>query len=182
MQKEVLGIKVRDITTIALMSSLIAVGAFIKIPFLIVPITLQTFFVFLSGLILDKKQAFLSVVVYLIIGLIGIPVFAKGGGIGYVFQPSFGYLIGFLFSAYFISSFKDRFNIYLVLLIGILIIYLFGLIYFIFTMYFLNGKVFSVSYLFFNLFLIFLPGDVFSGIVAILIGKKILVVSSNKNL
>lgn len=167
-----MNIKIRDITLIGLMTALIVVGAFIKIPFLVVPITLQTLFVFLSALILDKRQAVLSVGVYLIIGLIGIPIFAKGGGPSYIFQPSFGYLVGFLFSAYFIALMKEKLNIYLVLSVGILVIYIFGLLHFVTIMYFVNGKLFSLGYLLLNLFLIFLPGDIFSAVVAILISRR----------
>lgn len=175
-----MNLKIKDITMMGLMTSLIAMGAFIKIPFLIVPITLQTLFVFLSALILDKKQAFLSTLIYLIIGLIGVPIFAKGGGFNYIFEPSFGYLIGFLFSAYFISSMKNSLNIYLTLAMGILIIYAFGLIYFVGIMYVLKGKIFPLTFLLFNLFLIFLPGDVFSALVANLLRKKINLAEKNK--
>lgn len=85
--------KIKQITYIALFSSLIAIGAFIKIPVGNVPFTLQPLFVMLSALVLDKKSAIYSVLIYIIIGLIGIPIFARGGGIGYIFQPTFGYLL-----------------------------------------------------------------------------------------
>lgn len=163
----------RELNIIALFSALIAIGAFIKIPFLIVPITLQTLFVVLSALLLERRLAILSVVVYLIIGLMGIPIFANGGGIGYIFSPTFGYLIGFVFSTYFISSFKTK-NLYIVTFIGMLIIYILGMVYFIFIQYVFHGKLFLISFLFYKLFLIFLPGDIFSCIIAIIGYRKIL--------
>ena len=81
---------------VALFAALIAVGAFIRIPVPLVPFTMQTFFVVLAGMLLGKKLGAASALVYLAIGLIGIPVFTQGGGIGYVLKPSFGYLIGFI--------------------------------------------------------------------------------------
>lgn len=166
-------ISTKDITLVALLSALIAVGAFIKIPFLIVPITLQTLFVILSALVLERRLAVLSVIVYLMIGLAGFPVFAKGGGINYIFSPTFGYLVAFIFATYFIASFKEK-NLYIITFIGILIIYALGMMYFVFIQYIFSGKVYSISYLLYNLFLVFLPGDILSCVVAIIGYRKIL--------
>ena len=79
----------------ALFAALIAVGAFLKIPIPYVPITLQFLFTNLAGLLLGKKRGLIAVCVYIFVGLVGIPVFTQGGGLGYVFQPTFGYIIGF---------------------------------------------------------------------------------------
>ena len=166
-------ISAKDLTLVALFSALIAVGAFIKIPFLLVPITLQTLFVVLSALVLERRLAVLSVIVYIMIGLVGFPIFANGGGINYIFSPTFGYLVSFIFATYFIASFKEK-NIYISTAIGMLIIYALGMIYFVFIQYVLNGKVYLISYLFYNLFLVFLPGDILSCVVAIIGYRKIL--------
>ena len=166
-------ISTKDITLVALLSALIAVGAFIKIPFLIVPITLQTLFVILSALVLERRLAVLSVIVYLMTGLAGFPVFAKGGGINYIFSPTFGYLVAFIFATYFIASFKEK-NLYIITFIGMLIIYALGMMYFVFIQYIFSGKVYSISYLLYNLFLVFLPGDILSCVVAIIGYRKIL--------
>ena len=82
----------------ALFTALTALGAFIQIPIppYPVPMTLQTAFLFLAGLLLQKREAFFSQVTYVVLGLIGIPIFTKGGGTGYVFDPTFGYLLGFI--------------------------------------------------------------------------------------
>ena len=96
--------KAKDLTVCGLFSALIAVGAFIKI---VIPVgadsmnfTLQWFFVLLAGLLLGSKRAFLSVSTYLLIGLMGIPVFARGGGPAYLLRPTFGFLLGFALAAY----------------------------------------------------------------------------------
>ena len=84
----------------ALFAALIAVGAFIKIPVPVVPFTLQYLFTMLSGLMLGSKWGLAAVGIYIALGLAGLPVFAQGGGIGYVLQPSFGYIIGFALGAF----------------------------------------------------------------------------------
>ena len=90
----------RELVWAALFSALIAVGAFIKIPLGVVPLTLQLFFVILAGLLLGARLGFIAVFTYVAIGLLGIPVFTRGGGIGYVLQPTFGYILGFCFAAF----------------------------------------------------------------------------------
>ena len=84
----------------SLFAALIAVGAFIKIPIPVVPFTLQVLFTTLAGLLLGPRLGAISVGIYLLVGLIGIPVFTQGGGLSYIVQPTFGYLIGFLVGTY----------------------------------------------------------------------------------
>jgi biotin transport system substrate-specific component len=88
------------VAPIALMAALTAVGAFIRIPLPHLPITLQISFVCLAGLLLGPWRGAASQIVYLTTGLIGFPVFAKGGGPQYVLEPSFGYLLGFVPAAF----------------------------------------------------------------------------------
>lgn len=87
--------KTRSLVYCTLFTALIAVGAFIKIPIPVVPFTLQYLFTMLAGILLGSRLGSLSVLAYMILGLIGLPIFSEGGGIGYVFKPSFGYIIGF---------------------------------------------------------------------------------------
>ena len=94
----------KDMAICGLFASLIAVGAFLKI---VIPVgvdtmnfTLQWLFVLLAGLLLGSKRAFYSVTTYLVIGLVGFPVFARGGGPAYLIRPTFGFLLGFAFAAY----------------------------------------------------------------------------------
>ncbi len=89
----------KTLTLIALFTALIVVGGFVRFPIGVVPITLQTLFVLLAGAVGGKKVGVCAVAVYLVLGLIGLPVFALGGGIFYIFKPTFGYLIGFIFLA-----------------------------------------------------------------------------------
>ena len=94
---------------IALIGSiLLAISAKIKVPFYPVPMTMQTFVVFLIGMTYGFKLASLTLVAYLIEGAIGLPVFAKGGGIAYLTGPTAGYLYGMVFAAGIIGFFADR--------------------------------------------------------------------------
>ena len=86
----------RRLSLIALFAALTAVSAFIRIPLWPVPITLQTFFVIMSGLVLGASGGAMSQAIYIIVGLIGLPVFSGGGGPSYLLQPSLGYLMGFI--------------------------------------------------------------------------------------
>jgi len=91
----------RGMAYASLFGALTAVGAYILIPVPPVPITLQTLFVDLSGALLGGPLAAMSQVVYILLGVIGLPVFAGGkSGIGVLFGPTGGYLIGFVAGAY----------------------------------------------------------------------------------
>ena len=70
----------RALAAVALMAALTAVGAWIRIPFPYVPVTLQMSFVYLAGIWLGARRCALAQFVYISAGLIGFPIFAKGGG------------------------------------------------------------------------------------------------------
>lgn len=90
----------------SLFAALVAAGAYIEIPlpFSPVPLTLQVFFVLLAGSMLKSKWGGLSILVYLLLGIAGLPVFSGGGsGFGVLLGPTGGYLIGFVLAAYLIG-------------------------------------------------------------------------------
>ena len=103
---------IQELAFSGLFSALIAVGAFVKITIPVQPVpmhfTLQWFFVLIAGLLLGKRRAAMSVCVYLIIGLVGVPVFASGGGPAYLFRPTFGFLLGFALAAFLMGMMMDR--------------------------------------------------------------------------
>ncbi|WP_108669221.1 biotin transporter BioY [Peribacillus acanthi] len=127
--------KTFSLTVVSLFASLTSIGAFIKIPLPVVPFTLQILFVFLAGSLLGSKKGMLSQLLYVGIGIIGVPVFASGGGPEYIFRPTFGYLIGFIVAAYVIGFILERTNgdVFKNLLfanfIGLLIVYVVGVSY-----------------------------------------------------
>ncbi|MHB0976357.1 MAG: biotin transporter BioY [Candidatus Aquicultorales bacterium] len=98
-------ISTKEMVYIALFAALTAVGAWISLPLKPVPFTLQVFFVLLAGIVLGGRNGALSQVVYLIMGIIGLPVFAGGtSGLGALAGPSGGYLFGFVAAAYVVGK------------------------------------------------------------------------------
>ncbi|MFJ6266287.1 biotin transporter BioY [Lysinibacillus xylanilyticus] len=97
-----------SLVMIAMFAALTAIGAFIKIPLPVVPFTLQIVFVFLAGCLLGSRNGLQSQLVYIGVGLVGLPVFTQGGGITYVLQPTFGFLIGFALAALVIGFMIER--------------------------------------------------------------------------
>ena len=82
----------------ALFAALVSVGSYIIIPTVAIPITLQSFFVLLAGALLGKKYSIFSMSVYLMAGIVGLPVFAGGfGGVGRIIaSPAGGFLVAFV--------------------------------------------------------------------------------------
>lgn len=92
--------RLRSLILCALFAALTAVGSLVKIPIGgLMVVTLQTFFMFLAGLMLEPKYAFFSQLVYMAIGLLGLPIFSTGGGVSYVLMPTFGFVLGFCLCA-----------------------------------------------------------------------------------
>ncbi|MFO7612022.1 MAG: biotin transporter BioY [Clostridia bacterium] len=92
--------KTRDIALMGFFIALVTAGAFIRIPLPFLSVTFQMLFALLAGIILGPVKGAAAMAVYMAAGLAGLPVFSLGGGPGYVLQPSFGFIIGFLPGAY----------------------------------------------------------------------------------
>ena len=93
----------------SLMAALTAVGAYIHIPIGPVPIVLSTLFVILSGLLLGSRWGLASMGLYLLMGAIGIPVFAGGkGGFAHFFGPTGGYLLGYILASWITGFISER--------------------------------------------------------------------------
>ena len=123
----------KNFLIVVLGSILLTVSAKIKIPFYPVPMTMQTFVVLFLGISFGYKIAVATVFVYLVEGLLGLPVFSnspeKGVGLAYFVGPTMGYLIGFLFAAFFagyLNFKKGIFVIFFKLIFSVSFIYLFG--------------------------------------------------------
>ncbi|WZL75074.1 biotin transporter BioY [Clostridiaceae bacterium 35-E11] len=138
--------KTKEMILVAIFAALTAIGAFIQIPTPIVPVTLQYLFCAFAGLFLGSRLGLYSQLLYVGIGLIGIPIFTKGGGIGYVFQPTFGFLIGFILCAYIIGKFTQNIkeihfkNIFLPVISGLMAVYAIGVPYLYFVIRYYIGK------------------------------------------
>lgn len=176
--------KIQKITLCSLFIALIAVGAFIKIPIPIVPFTLQFFFTLLAVFLLPKNLGSFSAMGYVFLGLIGIPIFSQGGGPGYVLNPSFGYLIGFvlgnvittkILSKYSLNSnLNISFNKYLLAAFGNLAtVYVCGLVYcYILCNYVINTPISLNALLIYGL-VVAIPGDIILCFLASLVAKRL---------
>jgi biotin transport system substrate-specific component len=125
-------------------AALMVVASFIRIPLLIVPITLQVLVVIICPVVFGIMPSFMGFFIYILTGIIGLPVFAGGGGPAYVLNPTFGYIIGFLFASLpigYISKKYDNVAGYIVAgLSGILVIYFFGVLYLYLNINYIQGK------------------------------------------
>ena len=114
---------------------LLTISAKVQVPFWPVPMTMQTFVVFLIGSTYGVRLSFLTLCAYLLEGAIGLPVFAAGGGITYLMGPTAGYLYGMTIAAAVISYFANKgFSIsyiksFISIVLGSIIIFAFGVLY-----------------------------------------------------
>lgn len=172
--------KTKNMILCALFVALIAVGAFIKIPVPVVPFTLQFLFTMLAGLLLGGRQGCVAVCIYIVLGLLGLPVFAGGGGIGYVLQPSFGYIIGFAVGAFVTGTMANRSarpgyrRLLAANFTGIAIVYAFGMIYYYMISNFYLGTPIGLWTLFLYCFLLAVPGDITLCLIGAVLGKRLI--------
>ena len=161
-----------------LFCALLAISSKIQIPTPLIPLTLQTATLFLCILILPNFLSFFTVGIYLITGLIGLPIFAQGGGFSYLLNPTFGYLLGFLFSAlikgiFFKNAIGYKKQI-IVCLISLITTHFIGSVYAFFVYnYYLNANL-GLFYSFLFSSLIFIPTDLIWCFVCPLISNRIL--------
>ncbi|MCI9345437.1 MAG: biotin transporter BioY [Lachnospiraceae bacterium] len=147
-------------------TTLIAVGAFIKVPVPVVPFTLQFLFTMLAGLLLGGRRGAMSVGVYILLGLIGLPIFAEGGGFWYILKPSFGYLLGFMLAAYVTGRMVERRArlstgwVIAVNFLGLFIVYAAGMIYYYVICNYVIDTPIALGPLFLYCFVLAVPGDI----------------------
>lgn len=167
---------------IAVFVALIAVGAFIKFPVGIVPVSMQCAMCVLCALLLGAKDATVAVAIYIAMGLVGIPIFTAGGGFAYVLQPTFGYLVGYLFAvpagALIARGVKNTSRPKLWrLLIGafatLTILYTFGVTYMYLMLNFYMGKALEMSKAWLTGAAVFLPTDGVWCVVASVVAHRV---------
>lgn len=131
-------ISVQEMTTMALLAALLCVSSYISIrlPFSMVPITAQTLVINLIALLLKPKKAGITVGIWILLGLVGLPVFSNGtGGFGVLAGATGGYIIGYLIAVMIISFVKGTKNNVIrntvsVIAVGIPVIYAIGVPWF----------------------------------------------------
>ena len=161
----------------AAFAALLAAGARLSIPWWPAPLTLQTLVLAVGALTLGPWRASLAVLLYLLLGLAGLPVFAGGGGPGYVFLPGFGFLLGFLPAAVLMGLARrlERLlpqlpALYLAALAGLPPVYAAGILYFLL----IKGIYGSAAvWPILSQFLIYLPGDFVKALVAAVVASRL---------
>lgn len=156
----------RDLVFIALSTTIMIVCAFITIPFY-VPFTLQTFALFTIIGLFGTKKAFISVCIYLLLGMVGLPVFSGfRGGIGNLLGVTGGYLIGFLFTALISGTLLRMFSkkkklsvlgYFMAMALGLIVCYIFGTIWYLFLYTNSTGSISITSVLSLCVFPFILP-------------------------
>ena len=128
----------REMTLVAIFPALMAATSWISIPMVGAPITLQTLFVMLAGLLLGSRIGPLSVSIYVILGALGLPIFAGfTGGMGVILGPTGGFIVGFIVMAHVIGIFKDKLKIgkfinneyveiFIILILATIVLYIIG--------------------------------------------------------
>lgn len=163
----------KNLVLCALFAALITIGTYIKIPTPLLPLTFQTLFVVLSGLVLGRKYGAVSVCVYVAAGLIGLPVFT-----GSALSPTFGYIVGFIpgswLAGYIAEKFKPCFLTWMLgALAGIAIIYALGIpYYYLMSKFYLQNELGAKTLLVYFV-LMPMPGDIFKSFLAGLIMKRL---------
>lgn len=159
-------ISTRELVYVSLMVALTSVGGLISINLGPIAFSLQSFFVIISGSVLGPKLGAISQLLYISLGLLGLPIFSGGyGGLQRIISPSFGFLLGFILAAYIAGLLVERlenkrFSSYLILAsIAHLAIYLIGLPYMYFMMNYGLGLSINISQLLMTGFLVFIIPD-----------------------
>ena len=166
---------IRQMAMIGVMTAVTCIAAPFSIPIPVspVPLSLTTFILYLSVYILGTRNAFISYVIYLLLGLVGLPVFSGfSGGPAKVAGPTGGYLVGFVFltviAGFFVEHFKGKLSFAILgMVLGTIVCYLFGTIWL--SMQLNIGFVAGLGVGVFP----YIPGDLVKIVLACIIGPKI---------
>lgn len=165
--------KTYSLTTIALMAAVTCVAGPLTIPIGPVPVSLVPLVILLSVYILGTKKGTLSLLIYLLIGAVGVPVFSGfTGGIGKLAGPTGGYLIGYIFAAliagWFIHHFYDKVIVqFLGMVLGLVVLYAFGTVWLAYSAHMTPAAAIAAGVLPFVVF------DLIKIVIAIVLGRAI---------
>ena len=140
-----------DMIYVGLSAALIALGAWIAIPVGDIPITLQTLMICLVSGLFGMKRGTLSVLIYIILGAIGVPVFSNfKAGLGVLAGPTGGYIVGFVFTALIVGLVSDKMKgrlwaVAIAMVVGIAVCYMFGTAWF--YVFMQSKKAVTLSYI-----------------------------------
>ena len=178
--------KVKDLCLMTVCLCILILCSKIIVPIGVISITLQTFAVAIIPYILKWKRASIVLTAYILMGLLGIPVFSDGGGFLYVLKPSFGFILGFLVSTFITGSnvFKNSKIAGLIKgLFGLLVLDFIGIVYMYFILkYYIGSDKASIVYVIQVGFLPFILKDSISVVFAYLISLRLSPILDNMQL
>lgn len=152
----------------AILLALLIVSSKIVIPFPIIPMTLQTFVIILIPLLLKRRRSAVLFLIYISLGLMGLPVFSSGGGFSYIYIPSFGFIVGFFLQSLLTPNFKNKILMCVFCFLRLGVIYIVGSIYMCFL---LSTK--DIPYILSIAVFPFAVKDVISALLAFLVYERI---------
>lgn len=172
--------KTQNLTLAAVCAALMAAGAYLRfpLPLLTVQLTTQVFFLLVTGLLLPPGYAAGAMAAYVLTGLAGFPMFSRGGGLQTVLTPEFGYLLGFVLSAFLTALAREkmkarRFGNLLPAVIGVFAVYAAALPYAALLAMLYAGKPIAFSTLMTGYFLAFLPLDLVKAFAAAAAARQV---------
>lgn len=161
--------RTKTIVYIGIMTAITIGLSFVRIPFFPVPFTLQTLAAMLAGIVLTRWAGVASQVFYIFLGLVGLPIFAQGGGFGYIFNPTFGYLLFLPILTLLISLLHKRLKVFGVALPAVLLL-MFGTFYYII---FFHIPIQSIGKVLMSFMVLFIPAELLKSVAAFYLGKQI---------
>src|SRR5690554_3290362 len=162
--------RTKETAYIAIATAMTVGLSFVRIPFYPVSFTLQTFSAMLAGLVLKKWPTVISQLFYLALRLLGLPVFTQGGGFGYVFNPTFGYLLFLPVLAYLVSVLHKKLKVF-GLIIPAISLLAFGTLYYIVLFKIPFDR--TILSVFWGFAVIFIPAEILKAICAYLLGSRL---------
>ena len=161
------------------MTTLTVIGSLLRIPIYPVPASLQSIFPLLAGAIFPPSAAAATQGAYLILGLLGLPIFSQGGGIGYILQPSFGYLLAMPLTAAIVAWGMNRLDrppkllsLGILMAAGTAVLLVFGTVWLYFSFNWILGKPLPFIKAIGTGLILFIPIEILKLGLAILTGRK----------
>ena len=144
----------------------------------LVPFSVLPVLVYISGIILGAEYAAMAMLVYLVLGLFGFPVFATApfGGLGYILKPTFGFLLGYVAAAYVVGRVYREGSLRRAIVgvsAGLVTLYLFGLSYFYIILHWVLHQQTSVAGVMMIGFVPFILGDLIKAGIAVWVGQEV---------
>lgn len=171
--------RTRSMMLTSLFAALLAVSSQISIPIGPVPVTMQVMLVLLAGMVLGSRLGSASVVVWVLLGVFGLPVFAQGkAGAAVLIGPTGGYIFGYIVCAYIVGYVAEHFELtykYTAcsMLVGLAVIYSFGLAGFVLSFQYVLHKAMSLDRALNLAVLPFLPFDLIKTTAAVYVGVRV---------